>query len=185
MSCKYCNGDGLGYGDKMLPLTVLNVHGKGKLILLMEDGTTVCTNVTNCPMCGRRIGSAEQDNNFNHSIKIPVPIGEKVWTFWTDCCCACHTEEKRSEEIQCSMFAPCHTFVNNVQPVVLKYQNIGNVLDGWGTKYFFTEQEARDAANKLVEKHRKRMIELGYELDENGMIKDYKRKIEEFYNADE
>ena len=126
-----------------------------------------------------------KNNNFEHSIKIPVPIGEKVWTFWTSCCCACYTEKKRSEEIQCNMFAPCHTFIDHVQPVVLNYQNLGNVLDGWNTKYFFTEQEAKDAANNLVVEHRKRMIELGYELNQDGTIKDYKRKIEEFYESDE
>lgn len=109
------------------------------------------------------------DNNFKYSISIPVPIGEKVWTFWTDCCMACYFQPRENKQIECNMSSPCHTFLHAVQAKELTYANLGHVLEHWGKRYFYTEQEARDAAAKLIETHRNKMKGLGYKLDENGI----------------
>jgi hypothetical protein len=54
--------------------------------------------------------------------------------------------------------------------VKLSLNNLGYILKGWGKMYFFTEQEAKDAANALVAKHIKEMRKLGYDIDDNGRV---------------
>ena len=107
-------------------------------------------------------------HNFEHAIHIPVPIGEKVWTFWTDCCNACYFQPREKKPIRCDTFSPCHTFVHGTQAVELKYSNIGEVLSLWNKKYFFTEEEARNAAEKLVKDNIIKMRELGYKVYDDG-----------------
>ena len=46
-------------------------------------------------------------------------------------------------------------------------------------KASYTKSDAEDAANELVIKHRARMKELGYELDEEGRIIDFERKLKD------
>jgi hypothetical protein len=42
------------------------------------------------------------------------------------------------------------------------------IMSQWGKKYFYTEQEARDAVEKLIADHMAKMKELGYKLNEEG-----------------
>jgi hypothetical protein len=110
-----------------------------------------------------------QNDDFKHSINIPVPIGEKVWTFWTDCCMACCFQPRDNKPIKCDTFAPCHTLLHTVQPVEFKYSNMETILSQWGKKYFYTEQEANDAIEKLISEHVAKMRELGYKIDNDGI----------------
>lgn len=122
-----------------------------------------------------------QNNDFKHSINIPVPIGEKVWTFWTDCCGACWFQPRDNKPIKCDTFAPCHTFIHTVQPVELKYSNLDTVLGQWGKKYFYTEKEAREAVEKLTQEHIAKMRELGYRINNDGTAEkdeDWEDKID-------
>ena len=109
------------------------------------------------------------NNDFKHSISTPVPIGENVWTFWTDCCMACYFQPKENKPIQCDTFAPCHTLLHTVQSVEFNYSNMETILNQWDKKYFYTEQEARDAVEKLIQEHIFKMRELGYDVDNDGM----------------
>lgn len=110
------------------------------------------------------------NNDFEYSIKIPVPLGERVWTFWTDCCHACYSQKKEDRPacIQCIRSAPCHTLKHAIQSKVLTFNNLQAVLDGWGVFYFKTSREAEDAGNKRVEENIKKMRELGYDIDDQG-----------------
>jgi hypothetical protein len=109
-----------------------------------------------------------QNNDFKHSISIPVPIGETVWTFWTDCCGACYFQPRDNTPIRCDAFAPCHTFIHTIQPVELKYSNLETILRLWGKKYFYTENEARNAVEKLTKEHIDQMRKLGYKINDDG-----------------
>ena len=110
------------------------------------------------------------NEEFEYSIKIPVPLGTKVWTFWTDCCHACYFQEKENRPacIVCSREAPCHTLKHAIQSKVLTFRNLETVLDGWGVFYFKTSIEAEEAGNKRVEENIKKMRELGYAIDDQG-----------------
>ena len=107
-------------------------------------------------------------SEFKHSINIPVPIGESVWTFWTDCCMACYFQPRDIKCINCNTTSPCHTFITSVQAVELKYSNLEDVLAQWGKKYFYTEQEARDMAELIRTTHIAHMRELGYKVNDDG-----------------
>ena len=107
-------------------------------------------------------------HNFQYTIYTPVPIGEKVWTFWTDCCNACYFQPRENKPIKCDWFSPCHTFLNRIQAVEVKYSNLENIIKLWNKKYFYTEREARNAAEKLVKDNLIKMRELGYRIDDNG-----------------
>lgn len=107
-------------------------------------------------------------HNFKHALYIPVTIGEKIWTFWTDCCNVCFFQPRENKPIKCDMFAPCHTFIHSIQAVELKYSNLGDVLSLWNKKYFFTEDEARAAAERLVKENIIKIRELGYRVNDEG-----------------
>ena len=121
-----------------------------------------------CPKCGRNL--KEKDNGFEYSIKIPVPIGTKVWTFWTDCCHACYFQEKENRpiDVHCDRRAACHTLKHSIQNKILTFSNLETVLDGWGEFYFKTAAEAEAAGNKRVEENIKKMRSLGYDIDNRG-----------------
>lgn len=109
-----------------------------------------------------------EKNNFKYSIQIPVPIGEKVWTFWTCCCDACLFQYRKNHPLECDGDSPCHTKVHSVYAVEMTYERLAEVLRDWEKKYFYTEQEAKEAANEFVRKHIQEMRELGYDIDDDG-----------------
>lgn len=107
-------------------------------------------------------------NNFKYTIPIPVPLGERVWTFRTDCCDACHFQQRENKVIACSRNSPCHTKKYSIEPVTVKYENLRDIVENWEKFYFYTSREAEEAGNKLVAANIKKMRELGYAVDENG-----------------
>lgn len=114
---------------------------------------------------------SKKKNDFKYTIAIPVPIGEKVWTFWTECCDACLFQYREINPLECSCNSPCHTKVHSVSTVTMSYDNLNNILKHWNEKYFYTEQEAKGAADALVKKNIEEMRKLGYDLDDDGNAK--------------
>jgi hypothetical protein len=184
MSCKYCDGSGIGYGDELKELCVFENHGHPEIVLPIGSHGSVRADIDYCPKCGRYL---KKHNDFapykaSHgpcTLEIPVPIGGMVWAFWTDCCCACYTKHERPDELSCNFQSPCHTYVTSVRPMTLKYENLSMILEGWGTRFFYTKNEAEDAAEELVEKHRAKMLELGYDVDAEGKIVNFESELKD------
>lgn len=184
MSCKYCNGNGVWDDDKMKDWYVFENHENPEIAFPTGQYPSVKVDINFCPKCGRNLkNSAPVNENdeyeFPHHLEIPVPMGGTVWSFWTDCCCACYTKKERLSELRCDFQAPCHTYITSVQPVVLGYHNLGMILEQWGIRYFYTKSDAEDAANEMMIKHRTRMKELGYDLDDEGRIIDFESELKD------
>jgi hypothetical protein len=166
MSCKYCDGSGIPYGDKTQEFCVFENHGHPEIVIPVGSNASVSAHIDICPKCGRNLKTA--DNEFEYSIKIPVPIGERVWTFWTTCCNACSFQPRKDHPLSCSRGAPCHTLKHAIQSKELTYDNLKEIIDGWGVYYFKTSKEAEAAGNKRIEENIKKMRELGYQIDDEG-----------------
>lgn len=185
MSCKYCNGRGIPYGDKTQEFCVFENHGHPEIVIPLNANASVSANIDFCPKCGRNLKKIETATEYNryefpHHLEIPVPIGGTVWSFWTDCCCACYTKKDRPDELRCDFQAPCHTYVTSIKPVVLSYHNLGMILEQWGKRYFYTKSDAEDAAHELVTKHKARMRELGYDIDNKGKIVNFESELKDY-----
>ena len=137
-----------------------------KFYLELDDGDGPCFEIEFCPKCGRKLAPSE--SGFEHHLDIPVPIGEKVYSFWTDCCNACSYQARSNKEIACSKASPCHTKKYKIGPVVLTYDNLATIVKDWGVFYFATSKEAEEAGNIRVANNIKRMRELGYAIDADG-----------------
>jgi hypothetical protein len=170
MSCKYCDGSGIGFGDNSKDMCVFENNGNPELVIPLNSNGSVSINVDFCPKCGRNL--REDSDQHEHLIKIPVPLGAKVWTFWTDCCHACYLQNKdnRPDEVRCSRESACHTLKHSIQCKILTFSNLETVLDGWGVFYFKTSKEAEEAGNKRIQENIKRMRALGYGIDDNGYL---------------
>lgn len=182
MSCKYCSGKGIPYGDKTQEFCVFENHGHPEIVIPINSNASVSANVDYCPKCGRYLKGdkpeiKKDDYEFPHHLDIPVPMGGTVWSFWTDCCCACYTKKERPAELKCDFQAPCHTYVTSVKPVALGYHNLSMILEQWGVRYFYTKNEAEDAADAMIKKHRARMRELGYDIDAEGKIVNFESEL--------
>ena len=107
-------------------------------------------------------------HNFQHQIFIPVPLGEKVYTFWTKCCDACYLQHRYNKAISCHRTSPCHTRKHKIASVILSYDNLKEVLDGWGVFYFATSKEAEAEGNARILRNIRKMRDLGYAVDDDG-----------------
>lgn len=63
----------------------------------------------------------------------------------------------------------------------MSFNNLEEVINGWGVYYFKTSAEAEAAGNKRIEENIKKMRELGYQIDDQG----YALKKEGWDNIDE
>lgn len=109
-------------------------------------------------------------NSFKYSAPIPAPLGSTVYRFWTSCCDACWMQVNRDKRLQCDVNAICHTRLHSISAIVVDYNNLTLLIDGWGKNIFATYEEAEIAANTILNEHRKAMAELGYVLDEDGKV---------------
>lgn len=106
--------------------------------------------------------------HFEFNIPIPVPLGTTVYSFWTDCCDACYLQKRKDKTIVCSRESPCHTRKKSITPVVLNYDNLKTILDGWNVFYFRTSKEAEEAGNMRVAHNIQTMRAMGYAIDDEG-----------------
>lgn len=164
VSCKYCNGKGIPHGDPQ-EFCVFENHGHPEIAIHLGNGSARAY-IDFCPKCGRHLKAADKD--FEYSVKIPVPLGEKVWTFWTNCCNACCFQPRKNQPIHCSRTAPCHTLKHSIQSKTLTYANMQDVIENWGIFYFKTSAEAEAAGNKRVADNIQQMRNLGYVIDDDG-----------------
>lgn len=107
------------------------------------------------------------------TIRLPVPLGTTVWEFVTKCNDACtfQAEEfdaafppKEGEEGRCSMFLPCHTRFCWADTMTLTLNNLSFILERWQKSIFATKEEAQTAGEKLVEEHKKQLLEKGLKI---------------------
>jgi hypothetical protein len=108
------------------------------------------------------------NEDFEYFIKIPVPLGEKVWTFKTDCGYACRVQGRKDPALSCQKDSPCQTLKIAIHSCPLMMGNLEEVIEGWGVFYFKTSAEAEEAGNQRVKDNINKMREIGYAIDKEG-----------------
>lgn len=166
MSCKYCDGIGIAYGDKNQEYCVFENHGNPEIVIPVGPNASVRANIDCCPHCGRNLKARKHE--FKYTLPIPVPLGTKVWTFWTNCCNACAFQPRENKEIFCGRGAPCHTLRHAIQSKEVSYANLQEISEGWGVYYFSTAKEAEEAGEKRIAANIQKMRALGYIIDDKG-----------------
>ena len=191
MSCDYCEnlssyrvdrerGSGIeAENNRHTFADIAKDKETGKFYLELDDGDGACFEIDFCPKCGRDLKT--RSNEFAHSVKIPVPMGAKVWTFWTTCCNACAFQPRKNQEIYCDRGAPCHTLRHAIQHKTMSFSNMEEIINGWGIYYFATAKEAEAAGEKRIAANIQKMRALGYDIDDKG----YASKKEGWENVDE
>lgn len=106
------------------------------------------------------------------TITLDVPLGNNIYGIITSCNDACTFQKedfkKAFPNYHCSGDLPCHTKIHSIKETPLTLANLGFVLEGWMTKYFPTEEMARVEAERIIEKHKKQLIEAGLKVEYYG-----------------
>ena len=165
MSCKYCNGNGIPHGDTQ-EFCVFENHGHPEMVIPLNSNASVSANIDYCPKCGRNLKTRKHE--FQYSVNIPVPMGSKVWTFWTTCCNACAFQPRENQQIHCDRGAPCHTLRHAIMSKDMSFSNMEEIINGWGIYYFKTAKEAEVAGEKRIAANIQKMRALGYDIDDKG-----------------
>ena len=115
-----------------------------------------------------------------YTIEIPVPLGTTVYEYMTTCGDFCTFDDEKFDKIfppkpegRCSRQMPCHTVYKGVRELKLTLDNVGYILRLWNDSIFETKEEAENKGLEVIEEHRKKMVELGFELTEEGKVPQY------------
>lgn len=99
------------------------------------------------------------------TIHLPVPMGSPVYQPSTSCndACLAYDEKFRKEfpDADCNKDCPGHVKNPYIQKAVLDFRNLGYVLENWMTRYFPTEETAREYAEETIRKHREQLEKHG------------------------
>lgn len=102
------------------------------------------------------------------TINLPVPLGTTVYRIVTSCNDACMFQIEKFNEIfppkeggRCSQDMPCHTKLHSIQPTTMNLSDLDWILKRWQISIFETENEAREAGERLIIEHKQKLLELG------------------------
>lgn len=117
----------------------------------------------------------EYINDEKTIITLPVPLGSTVYQVTTKCGDFCTFQQDLFDKIfpptekgRCGVKKPCHTVPYQIYKSKLKFHNMEFVLENWETWVFPTEEAAERRMKEIVEGNRKKMLELGFALREDG-----------------
>ncbi len=106
-------------------------------------------------------------SNDKKSITLPITFGEFAFLFSTDCNNACISQKEKfrelfpSRENWCCGTMPCHVYERPIVKIKLEWSKLDFILGEWGTSVFETEEEAREAMEKLIKKNKQTLLDLG------------------------
>lgn len=102
------------------------------------------------------------------TINLPVSLGTIVYKFHTTCNDACLFQKEKFNKIfpptnggRCGSDTPCHVILHSIDKIIVNFDNLESMLKTWGISTFETENEARQAGEKLVQKHKQELLKLG------------------------
>lgn len=108
-------------------------------------------------------------------ITLPIPLGTTLYEIVTTCGDFCYFQEDKFNEIypkelatRCNRDMPCHTRLHSIKPIEFNLSNIETVLKDFNKWIFTTEDEAKQVAEKIIEKNRKEMLLNGFYLKSDG-----------------
>lgn len=108
-------------------------------------------------------------------ITLPVPLGSTIYQVSTKCGDFCTFQQELFDKIfpptkegRCGKEKPCHAVEAIIYKKKLEFSNMEYVLKNWETWFFLTEDAAEQRMKEVVEANRKKMLELGFNLRDDG-----------------